>query len=96
MSDDDDDNLRPYPPGIAWDEAWRQRQRADYFEEAVQLERDERYRRRVAIRYHAALLDIAKRIVDYSNRLEGKGEPIYDIFDDAADLLAKIQREGKK
>ena len=26
MSDED---KRPYPAGIAWDEAWRQRQRAD-------------------------------------------------------------------
>jgi 3-dehydroquinate synthetase len=26
---------RPYPPGIAWDEAWAQRQRADALEEAA-------------------------------------------------------------
>jgi hypothetical protein len=26
---------RPYPDGIAWDEAWRQRQRADALEESA-------------------------------------------------------------
>lgn len=26
---------RPYPKGIAWDEAWRQRQRADAVEKTV-------------------------------------------------------------
>jgi hypothetical protein len=26
---------RPYPPGIGWDEAWAQRQRADALEEAA-------------------------------------------------------------
>ena len=26
---------RPYPDGFAWDEAWRQRQRADALEEAA-------------------------------------------------------------
>jgi hypothetical protein len=28
---------RPYPEGIAWDEAWRQRQRANKLEAAVLL-----------------------------------------------------------
>lgn len=27
-----DANTRPYPEGIAWDEAWRQRRRADRLE----------------------------------------------------------------
>ena len=27
---------RPYPEGIAWDEAWRQRRRADGLESALQ------------------------------------------------------------
>ena len=29
------DPTRPYPEGIAWDEAWRQRKRADRLEEAL-------------------------------------------------------------
>ena len=39
-------SARPYPVGqthearLAWDEAWKQRQRADYFEDAIQSERD--------------------------------------------------------
>lgn len=93
MSDED---KRPYPAGIAWDEAWRQRQRADYLEEALQLERDEVFRRKLPAKYHAALVDIARRIVDYSNRVAGQEEPIYDIFDDAADLLMRIQEENVK
>ena len=28
-------NERPYPDGIAWDEAWRQRQRADELERGI-------------------------------------------------------------
>ena len=28
---------RPYPEGIAWDEAWRQRQRADMAEDAARM-----------------------------------------------------------
>lgn len=38
--------IRPYPNGIAWDEAWRQRQRADRL--ALQLNQAEQ-----AIRYWA-------------------------------------------
>lgn len=30
------DEKRPYPEGFAWDEAWRQRQRADRLEAAMQ------------------------------------------------------------
>ncbi len=29
------DPARPYPEGIAWDEAWRQRRRADRLENAI-------------------------------------------------------------
>ncbi len=28
---------RPYPEGLAWDEAWRQRQRADRLEEGLTI-----------------------------------------------------------
>jgi hypothetical protein len=89
-----DDNNRPYPAGIAWDEAWRQRQRADYLEEALQLERDLSYRRMHAAKYHDRLVSIVKRLIVHSNRVAGRGEPITDIFDDAAELLAKMQKGG--
>lgn len=35
-----DDNISPYPPGIAWDEAWRERQRADRLAAIVSEARD--------------------------------------------------------
>lgn len=85
---------RPYPAGFAWDEARRQRQRADYLEDALQLERDMCYRRKHAAKYHDRLVNIVRRLLEHSNRVADRGEPITQIFDDAADLLAEMQAKG--
>ena len=67
------DKNRPYPDGIAWDEAWRQWQRADAAEETLDK-----------------LAEIVRRFLVHSNRVAGRGEPITDIFDDAANLFDEI------
>lgn len=67
------DEQRPYPDGIAWDEAYRQRKRADAAEES----RDK-------------LAEIVRRFLVHSNRVAGRGEPITDIFDDAANLFDEM------
>ena len=48
---------RPYPEGVAWDEAWRQRQRADEAEAKI-----ESFRERVI-----ALEDALEMLVDLQN-----------------------------
>jgi hypothetical protein len=46
------DPKRPYPEGLAWDEAWRQRQRADRLQELIDEIDAERNRRNLeAIAY---------------------------------------------
>ncbi len=55
------DPKRPYPEGIAWDEAWRQRQRADRLQELIDEIDAERNRRNLeAIAYLRACSDSYK------------------------------------
>jgi hypothetical protein len=43
-----------------------------------------------AANYHHRLADIVRRFLVHSNRMAGRGEPITDIFDDAANLFDEM------
>ncbi len=57
-------NARPYPEGTAWDEAWRERKRADRMAEAMRLISEADWRNAATNCCAAVAVGIARRALE--------------------------------